>query len=540
MSADSRRIPRSGWRPAGAVLVVLLAGCGDPTPPPPPRAGDQAVVRRWLLCEECYHGEIDSVLARPGTSVPLLAAALDGPPAALRENVRRQLEETYQHLANRAAREGRVPPLTLDEYVAHFLGNYEAVYQSRAITGLAAIGTPEARAALDTAAARVRSGALIYRGDVIEELSRATGGPPPAARVGWVSITAGMNRTCGISSDRRSYCWGRNNLGQLGDSTTEARSRPTLVAGHLDFTAAAASAGGDHTCGIAGGNVYCWGGNTRGQLGHGTTENRPVPTPVVGALQFAVLTAGGDHTCAVTPMGEGYCWGENHAGQLGDDSHTDKLLPTPLRGSDSIAMIAAGVSHTCALSRSGQLLCWGDSGEGQLGDGSTHPRSVPTEVAVPLRFWSLTAGGWHTCGIVRSGHGSADGRAYCVGRNVQGQLGDSTTMTRRELREVAGGHRFLMLSAGSLHTCGIVSGTRAIWCWGDNSAGQLGDGTLERRKVPVRVGGAERFASVSAGGTHTCGVTIAGDAYCWGANVSGQLGDGTTASRPSPTRVLTP
>jgi alpha-tubulin suppressor-like RCC1 family protein len=96
------------------------------------------------------------------------------------------------------------------------------------------------------------------------------------------------------------------------------------------------------------------------------------------------------------------------------------------------------------------------------------------------------------------------------------------------------------LSAGGEHTCGIESVTQAIWCWGDNEFGQLGDGSVIDRRAPVQVVGAQRFSVVSAGARHTCGIDVQGGAYCWGGNSDGQVGDKSTTDRPAPTAVQNP
>ncbi|MFL5492819.1 MAG: RCC1 domain-containing protein [Gemmatimonadales bacterium] len=500
-------------------------------------------MRRWLLCEECVHGELDSLRSpsRRDRVVPMLAKAIRGLSVGQRANLRRQLEETYQQLANRATAQHRALPVTHEGYIGHFLSNYEAVYQSRAVSGLAAIGTPEAQEALREAAEEARDGALIVRGDVLEELSTAISNTVPGGTVAWASISAGPLHTCGIRTDGRSYCWGRNDKGQLGDGTIDIRLRPTLVAGNLTFSSiATGSGGGDHTCGLAADSVYCWGSNGRGQLGNGTTTPRKVPTLVAGDIAFSGVTVGGDHTCAWTAAHQAYCWGDNHAGQVGDGTTADRHQPVASTHGMRLRSMRAGTFHTCADSLNGRLYCWGANGEGQLGDGSTIDRPAPTPAATSLRFKSISMGGLHGCGLIRGGSASVDGLAYCTGQNQDGRLGDGSLIGRDSLVPVKGDHRFLTISAGEGHTCGIVSGTRELRCWGDNSYGQLGDGTSNPRQVPTKVLGSQSYAVVSAGAGHTCAITTLGTAYCWGRNTDGQVGDSTNTDRAIPTEVMTP
>jgi alpha-tubulin suppressor-like RCC1 family protein len=468
--------------------------------------------------------------------VPLLAQALSGPPSARRGNVRVQLEATYDRLAARAADEGRTLPLTREQYVAHYLGNYEAGYQARAITALAAIGTPEAIDVLRNVAERVRNGELHYRPDVVEELRRAV----PS----WRYVTAGVERTCGLMTDGKAYCWGRNDLGQLGDNSTQTRLTPTAVAGNLRFSTVAMGSG-FHTCGISQSRAYCWGSNVRGELGDGSTTNRPVPTPVAGGLLFVGIAAGGNHTCAWTGSNQPYCWGGNNAGQVGDGTTTNRSQPVQVTATLRVRSMDAGAFHTCADSLSGQLHCWGSNEYGQLGDGTITDRHDPIQAVGPVRFGpapggtSISLGAFHGCGLEDTGH-LAGGKAYCVGRNGDGRLGDGATASQSTLAAVHDGHSFLAISAGANHTCGIRSGSRTLLCWGDNSSGQLGDGTTQNRLVPTRVASAVRFAVVAAGTEHTCAVSVDGEAYCWGQNTEGQLGDGTRNNKVLPTAVGAP
>jgi alpha-tubulin suppressor-like RCC1 family protein len=537
-------MPDKPLRARGAHLRLVLAGtaclllwaCSK-------GSDDRAIVRRYLLCEECQHKEGEAVLdsARRDRMVPLLAKALEGLTASRRANLRRQLEETYRLLAIRAIAEHSTVPLTEVDYVAHFLSNHEATYQLRAVSALAAIGTPQAKAVLEAAAEAVRTGALLARGDVVEELSAAIGAPIARGAVAWQSISAGSLHTCGIRSDGKSYCWGRNDQGQLGDGSTAPRPTPTLVAGGLRFSSiSAGAAGGSHTCGVAVDSVYCWGSNPRGQLGDGGTSGHDTPTSVAGGIAFVGVAVGGEHTCAWTAAHEAYCWGANNVGQLGDGTISDRHQPVASAKTLSVHSMGAGTGHTCADALSQRLYCWGQNDKGQLGDGSTTDRPNPVLEARARRLRSFSLGTAHTCGLVRGGAASTEGLAFCGGFNVSGRLGDGTDLEKDSLIAVAGRYRFQTISAGENHTCGIVMGTRQLRCWGANNFGQLGDGTTTDHLLPVTVADSLSFAAVSAGAGHTCGITTQGIAYCWGRNTDGQLGNGTNFDVPTPVPVSSP
>ena len=317
--------------------------------------------------------------------------------------------------------------------------------------------------------------------------------------------------------------------------------------------AAAVSAGGFHTCMLTSeGDAYCWGSNSSGQLGTATTQNcrnefttgscSPTPLPVSGGLSFASLSAAGAHTCGLTPEGDAYCWGSNVSGQLGTTT-SDLCGFSSLACSQPPLIVSGGLtfaslSGTCGLTIGGDAYCWGGNVHGKLGDGTTTDRLSPVLVSGGLSFGSLDAGSGHTCGVTTGGD------AYCWGRNNNGQLGTTTSDFCGETPVdcsripvlVSRPLSFASVSAGGSHTCAITPIGDA-YCWGSNGNGQLGSGTTGDRLDPVLVFGGLSFTSLSAGLRHTCGVTSGGDAHCWGGNHNGQVGDGTRTDRLSPVPV---
>lgn len=156
-------------------------------------------------------------------------------------------------------------------------------------------------------------------------------GLPGSDIVRIASLAPGFAHACGITTDGTAACIGRNSSGQLGDGTTTDRDvAPVFVGGGLHFTSL--TAGGSFTCGIAtDGFAYCWGANSFGQLGDGTTANRSVPTRVSGNIAFATIAAGSNHTCGATSSGKTYCWGQNSSGQLGDGTKGSRSQPTAVK-----------------------------------------------------------------------------------------------------------------------------------------------------------------------------------------------------------------
>jgi hypothetical protein len=257
---------------------------------------------------------------------------------------------------------------------------------------------------------------------------------PPAAsarfdvHVHFVQVTVAIFHSCGLTSRGFAYCWGLNDVGQIGDSTNEQRLRPALVKGGWTFTQL--SAGGDHTCGITpSAAVYCWGSNFSGQLGDSSMDDRAVPVRVAGNLSFTQLSAGSFYTCGLTAAGAAWCWGSNVFGALGDGTRTLRLYPVPVGGGLQFSQVSAGGVHTCGIAFGNTAYCWGWNGGGQVGDSTTINRLTPTPVFGGLSFAEISANPGsdlegHTCGVTT---GSV---AYCWGTNDHGQLGDGTTTPR--------------------------------------------------------------------------------------------------------------
>jgi alpha-tubulin suppressor-like RCC1 family protein len=356
-----------------------------------------------------------------------------------------------------------------------------------------------------------------------------------------LAMAAGTRHACGLNADGTVHCWGRNDVGQLGDGTTMDRLVPTPVTMPEGIRFASLHAGASFTCGLAGtGTGYCWGNNSIGQLGDGTTADRHTPRPVAipGEVPLVALGLGGAHGCGLAEDGRAWCWGLNEDGQLGNGS-TRSSTPYPVSVPEGVRFvsISGGTWHTCALSSTGDVYCWGRNEQGQLGDGTYIDRTVPGPVAMPagVRFVEMTARGRGACGLAE------EGTIYCWGGNFSGQLGDGTRTDRNAPAPVLAPAGVLFVSAetGAAHSC-ARDATGNAYCWGLNNFGQLGDGTtamrLEATLVQAPLG--VTFTSLSPGEQFTCGITSEGEAYCWGDNISGQLGDGTQIGRQTPTQVV--
>lgn len=356
----------------------------------------------------------------------------------------------------------------------------------------------------------------------------------------FTQLSGGWDRTCGVTTDNRAYCWGYNGQGQIGDGTTIERHTPIAVAGGLRFRQI--STGAAATCGVTTEyRVYCWGANDRGELGDGTNTQRLTPVPVAGSRRFRQVETNFEHTCAVSsPDNKAYCWGDNRDGALGTGSNTGPEVgyygpqsrkPVAVAGTLTFQQVSAGYYHTCGVTTDNRGFCWGLNKVGQLGDSTTvYRRLKPRLVAGARQFRQVDAGAEYTCGV------TTDDRAFCWGDGRGGQVGNGKAYLSYWPKAVAGKLNFSRVSAGNSHTCAVTP-LNKVYCWGGNYNGQLGNGMTTQSLTPVAVAGGFSFSQVSVGIAHTCARTPAAVAYCWGRNFNGQLGNGTTAVSVTPAPV---
>ena len=251
-----------------------------------------------------------------------------------------------------------------------------------------------------------------------------------------------------------------------------------------------------------------------------------VPAPVIRSI-----STGEEHTCALSTAGGVMCWGRNDRGQLGDGTRTRSLTPVDvLRLTSGVESVSAEGQRTCALTTAGGVKCWGDNEFGYLGDGTTLDRIHPVDVVgLKSGVSAIDAGNQHACALTTAGG------VKCWGDNQNGQLGDGTLTLRGIPVDVSGlTSGVAAISAGNHHTCALTT-AGGVKCWGDNEVGELGDGTATQSTVPVDVSGlSSGVAAISAGAFHTCALTTAGAVKCWGYVV---LGNGSHGARYVPTDI---
>jgi hypothetical protein len=347
------------------------------------------------------------------------------------------------------------------------------------------------------------------------------------------TFSAGNTHSC-LVANGSAQCWGSNSFGQLGTGNHLPSGTPVASVG-LASGATAISAGHLFTCAIANGGVKCFGRGADGQLGDGTlTAEQPSPVQVSGLTSGAsAVSAGVNHACAVAG-GAVYCWGRTDHGALGNTNSPGTQStpviaggPPPGQLGSGFTVVAAGDSFTCALRDTGRVVCFGLDDLGQLGQASGSPVSGPT----PVTPVGLTSG----VSAISAGQGQAcavqNGAALCWGQNSNGEIGDGSTTQASVPTPVSGlSSGVTAISAGNGFTCAVQNG--GVKCWGTNTWGQLGDGTTQSSNVPVP-STAYGFtpSGISVGDSHACAYGSAGQ-KCWGLDTDDRLGTNTTPITP--------
>ncbi|MDW5328856.1 hypothetical protein R6Y94_34275 [Plantactinospora sp. KLBMP9567] len=357
--------------------------------------------------------------------------------------------------------------------------------------------------------------------------------PLPAGTT--VATVAAGSHSLGLTSTGQVLVWGTD------DSSTPTVA--TLPVG-VSVTAVAVGASFRVTLGsrlpapVAG-----WGRNGSFELGNGSSLDYRAPGRVALPAGTTVgdVAAGYHHGLVATSTGGVLGWGANGNGQLGDGTTTSRGIPVPvsLPAGTVVTAVAAGLAHSLALTDTGQVYAWGRNGAGQLGDGTTVSRTSPVPVSLPtgVTITAIAAYNVHSLGLTTTG------QVYAWGNNTYGQLGDGTTISRTTPVPVSlpAGTTATGLAAGGFHSLARTA-AGPVLAWGYNSVGQLGDGSTTSRSTPVPVSlpGGTTVTSLAAGLLHSLAVTSAGQALAWGSNSVGQLGDGTITNRSTPVSVSLP
>ncbi len=376
------------------------------------------------------------------------------------------------------------------------------------------------------------------------------------------TVVSGFHHSCVLLEDQTLKCWGHNQGGQVGPqgdnvgATEEDKFNPTPVAVTSLTNVSSVSSGDEHTCALkVDGTVWCWGRNRDGQLGRTAFESDATPTAVPGLSGVVAVSSGSFHSCALKSDGTVWCWGLHASQQIGQATPTGSRVvqlptapgvdvtlprvenPAKIDGIANAVAIDAGAFANCALLADGTVRCWGANGIGLLGNSSV-PEGEATSSGVPVvvegldRVTTITVGFGHACARKTSG------AVFCWGANNFGQLGDAGGAPGSSARPVVGLTSGVTgLVAGYYHTCAVKSSGEAV-CWGANENGQLGNGTTTVANVPVAVSGLADAAAIAPGYQHTCVVKLNQTVACWGDNNYGQVADGLAPTDSSTPKVI--
>ena len=363
----------------------------------------------------------------------------------------------------------------------------------------------------------------------------------------FTDVDLGLDHACAIGEDGHSWCWGYDNRGQIGTGgSTPATcdgsrcTRPTemnvLIEGSVprwnDI-----SAGEEVTCAIraSDSSLWCWGSNADGRMGASDTVSSSDEPVLIDPSAHTEVDNEERSGCAIRMTDSSlWCWGENSRGQVGQGSTgADVYGPTQVPYGTTWDQVSVGDEFVLAVSE-GWFWGWGYNNDGELGTGATggttHPGVTGFAGSAP------EAGKDTACAL------DVLGAAHCWGANSRGQVGngEATFADVTTPALVSGNHRFDHFALGDSFSCAVTT-AGALYCWGYNRYEQLGVGQafwdLSQSAEPMRVGSDSDWTKVSAGGDSACGLRENGTLWCWGRNHRGQLGLGDTDDRASPTRL---
>ncbi len=390
-----------------------------------------------------------------------------------------------------------------------------------------------------------------------------------------LQVIAGSHQSAYINGNNKLYMCGRNNLGAIGNGSTNDIYSLTAVSGNIAFKEV--SLGKSSTLlisnttytpgfslGIAtNGDLYSWGGNKYGQLGNNkTSTTATVLTPTKVASSIQKVSAGQNHCIALNSSGKLLTWGSATSGKLGNGSTSGTVTsPTQLNVSTTFKEISAGYSHSIAIDKDGYLWSWGSASSGKLGNNNTSTTvKVPTKVPnMPsnIKFTKISAGYDHNLAI------DTNGNIWSWGANTKGQLGRGfkvanlnnlntrrvtsragitiTNTTVKVPTQITTGTKFIDISCGYQYSMFIDENGNLYGC-GLNDFGQLGTGNNEDQKTvtKITIPNNQPVLKVSATVKHTLIIDAQENIRVFGNNAYGQLGNNYTSPLYSPTVITKP
>lgn len=335
------------------------------------------------------------------------------------------------------------------------------------------------------------------------------------------NVVAGQYHTLALDQNGMVWSWGENTDKELGRNTRKILpDTPAIVDGLKDVVAIAAPE--FHSLAIVkDGTVWAWGNNQYGQLGDGTNVSRGTPVKVRFLSDVVAVSGGIGFSVALKKDGTVWAWGYNGHGSLGDGTYEDKYLPTQVKGLTDIVAISNNEEsmHVLALKKDGTVWAWGNNSEGQLGDGSSKSNSnIPVQVLGLSDVVAVSAGWTFSMALKK------DGTVWAWGDNSSGQLGDGTFSNHNLPVQVHGLDHIKAISSGYRYSFAVQE-DGSIWAWGDSKFGQLGDGAIgDISNIPIRVQELTDVVYADGGHEHSIALKKDGSVWTWGYNSFNQLG----------------
>lgn len=313
----------------------------------------------------------------------------------------------------------------------------------------------------------------------------------------WKIHSTSDDSVLSIKSDGTLWGWGRNTFGQLGNNTTTGRSSPIqTISSGTNWKQAAA--GAYHSAAVkTDGSLWLWGRNNYGQMGNSTTTNYSSPVQTVaGGSNWEYVSCGNGVTAAIKTDGTLWLWGKNNYGNLGDNTRTSSSSPVQTVASgNNWSLVSVMSYYSAAIKTDGTLWLWGFNNYGQLGDNSIASSSSPVQTVAGGTNWkAVSLGSVHSIAL------KTDGSLWTWGQNFYGQLGDNTTTYKSSpVQTVAGGLNWKSVSGGG-YLSGAIKKDGSLWTWGLNTSGQLADNTTVNKSSPVQTAaGGTSWKAVSMG-----------------------------------------
>jgi len=344
-----------------------------------------------------------------------------------------------------------------------------------------------------------------------------------------------------LKAGGQSWGTGFNGSGELGNDTRTVYSSPISTVGGNSYIQIYSAQNATLALRIDG-SCWSWGNNTSGQLGNNSTTSYSSPISVVGAFSFIKIQISGQTvtqlgmSAGLLATGAVWMWGVNNYGNLGNDTLTNYSSPISVVGNHSFVQISLGALSSYGLKADGSCWAWGAGANGAVGNNTTNSYSSPISVIGAHSFIQISAGNQCACGL------KIDGSCWSWGYNSEGQLGTQNGTSYSSPVSVVGAHSFIQLQSGGTGSCYGLKANGQIWCWGNNSSGQLAQQNTTNYSSPVSVVGGFSFVNLAANGidneTSSMGAWISnGQLWAWGYNF-GVLGNNSTTNTSSPVLVL--